>query len=110
MERLHSAEDRAGGLDGWRPAHWRLVNDEAAHWLTQLLRLIEAGRPWPRGALVAKAVLIRKPTTQWDQPLTFRTLTILALLYRTWAAARLEDLGPWVQSWATPDMFAVIPW
>ncbi len=59
------------------------------------------------GALVAKAALIRKPTTQWNQPLTFRTLTILALLYRTWAAARLEDLGPWVQYWATPDMFAV---
>ena len=48
------------------------------------------------------------PTTQWDQPLTFKTLTILALLYRAWAAARLEDLGPWVQSWATPDMFAIM--
>ena len=57
---------------------------------------------------MAKAVLIRKPTTQWNQPHTFRTLTILALLYRTWAAARLEDLSPWVQSWATPDMFAVM--
>ena len=86
----------AGGLDGWRPAHWRLVNEEAAFWLAQLLQLVEAGRPWPRVTLLAKAVLIRKPTTQWDQPLTFRTLTILALLYRTWAAARLEDLGPWI--------------
>ena len=43
-----------------------------------------------------------------DQPLTFKTLTILALLYRTWAAARLEDLGHWAQSWPTPDMFAVM--
>ncbi len=107
MEKLHSAEDRAGGLDGWRPAHWRLINEEAAHWLAQLFRLIEEGRPWPRGVLVAKAVLIRKPTTQWDQPLTFRIIAVLALLHRTWAVARLEDLGPWIQGWATPDMFAV---
>ena len=65
MERLHSAEDKAGGLDGWRPAHWRLVNEEAAFWLAQVLQLVEAGRPWPRGALVAKAVLIRKPRAVW---------------------------------------------
>ena len=60
------------------------------------------------GSARGQVVLIRKPTTQWDQPLTVRTLTILAVLYRTWAAVRLEDLSPWVQRWATAGMFAVV--
>ena len=102
------ADDKAGGLDGWRPARWRLITEEAAYWLALLLQPIEDGRPWPRGALVAKSVLIRKPTTQLDQALTLGTLAILALLYRTWTAARLEDPGPWTQGWATADMCAVI--
>ena len=105
---MRAAEDKSGGLDGWRPAHWRLATEEAAHWLAMLLQLIEDGQPWPHGTLVAKSVLIRKPSTQWDQPLTLRTLTIMALLYRTWTAARLDDLGPWTQGWATVDMFAVM--
>ena len=80
MERLRAAEDKSGGLDGWRPAHWRLVTEEAVCWLATLLPLIADGQPWPQGTLVAKSVLIRKPSTQWDQPLTLRTITILALL------------------------------
>ena len=60
MERLLVAEDKAGGLDGWRPAHCWLVTEEAAYWLALLLQLREDGRPWPRGTLVAKSILILK--------------------------------------------------
>ena len=53
------------------------------------------------------AVFVTKPTTSWEDPLSLRILTILPYCYRCWAKLRLRHLGPWIQSWATEDMFAV---
>ena len=109
MRLLSGAEDRAAGLDGWAPRHWRHLTRAAVRWLVVLLTLVEAGAEWPRDALHGKAVFIGKPSTRWDDPLTWRVLLILPYLYRVWAKSRLADLEPWAAAWATPDMMALYP-
>ena len=51
--------------------------------------------------------LFAKPSTRVDEPLSFRILSVLCLLYRVWTKYRFEDLRPWVAAWATSDMFAL---
>ena len=70
MGLLSGAEDRAAGLDGWAPKHWRHLTRGAVRWLVVLLTLIESGADWPQDALHGKAVFIGKPSTRWDDPLT----------------------------------------
>ena len=41
-----------------------------------------------------KAVLIAKPTTRAEDPMSFRIMSVLCLLYKEWAKHRLEDLSP----------------
>ena len=41
--------------------------------------------------------------------MAYRVLLILPAIYRKWAATRLHDLYPWVQTWANSHMFAGIP-
>ena len=41
--------------------------------------------------------------------MAYRVLLIMPTLYRKWAATRLHDLYPWVDTWANEAMFAGIP-
>ena len=41
-----------------------------------------------------------------DDPLKYRTLLILPMLYRRWARLRLHNLKPWIKTWACDEMFA----
>lgn len=41
--------------------------------------------------------------------MAYRVLLILPTLYRKWAATRLQDLYPWVGTWANEFMYAGIP-
>ena len=41
--------------------------------------------------------------------MSYRVLLILPTIYRKWAATRLRDLYPWVQTWANPSLYAGIP-
>jgi hypothetical protein len=74
--------------------------------LVQLLTSIEEGAPWPSDLMQAKGVFLAKDLKDQDDPLKFRTLLILPLLYRRWAKTRLFDLKPWIQEWKCKDMFA----
>ena len=42
-------------------------------------------------------------------PLAYRVLMILPVIYRKWASARLADLVEWIAEWQTEHMFAGIP-
>ncbi|MFM7985773.1 MAG: hypothetical protein ACKPKO_41310, partial [Candidatus Fonsibacter sp.] len=104
---LNQAPDRAAGLDSWAPRHWRRMTRRAATWLLCFFNLLEDGCAWPEQLLHAKAVFISKPTTAWEDPLSFRILMILSYCYRVWAKLCLLHVATWVQSWATEDMYAV---
>ena len=79
----------------------------AISWLCRLLTLIEdKGAPWPKATLQARAAFIQKPDTTDDDPLSYRVLSVLSVLYRTWAKVRLRNLLPWIRTWATEDLLA----
>jgi hypothetical protein len=59
------------------------------------------------GSVAGQGGFHLQATTSWEDPLSFRILTILPYCYRCWAKLRLRHLSPWIQSWATEDMFAV---
>ena len=77
------------------PAVVPTVTVGAARWLAASLDLVELGQPWPEGA---RNAYIAKAASTWDQPLPFRILMILTLLYRTWTKYKLQDLTPRTQS------------
>ena len=109
MDCIREAACHVGGLDNWTFRFWKLLNFTTVDWLRRLLVLIEDQEaPWPKDTTTARAAFIRKPGTDEHDPLSFRILSILAVLYRTWAKARLADLRPWIRSWATDDLFSDI--
>ena len=65
LDLLLEASDKAAGLDGWAPNHWKHLGVAAAKWLLVLFALVENGAPWPMGLRKGKAVFIAKPSTSW---------------------------------------------
>ena len=80
-------------------------NDE----IIERLNAIEGGAPWPSGAHHAKAAFLPKDPDHLADPMAYRVLLILPTLYRKWAATRLHELYPWVDTWSNPYLFAGIP-
>ena len=78
--------------------------------LANLLNEIEAGLPWPTATNQAKAAFLSKHPTPSTDPLGYRVLLILPVVYRRWANARLYDLREWVDQWFPEgSMFAGAP-
>ena len=71
-----------------------------------MLNAIEKGADWPSDLLVGKGTLLLKDPETPYAPLSYRILMLLSIIYRLWAAARLANLAPWVESWARQDMYA----
>ena len=99
----------AAGLDGWAPEDLSMLPLCAFNWLAQLLNRIEAGASWPSDLLHGKASFLSKTEEPSSDPLKYRILLLLPVLYRKWATVRLKHLKPWVQQWAMPEMFAGVP-
>jgi hypothetical protein len=47
LDFLREASDKAAGLDGWAPRHWKHLTPKAARWLLVLFTLVETDAPWP---------------------------------------------------------------
>ena len=107
LAQLVEGEAKAASLDAWKPRHWRILTRKAVAWLARLLTLVESGPSWPCDGRYAQAVCITKPTTRLGEPMCFRSISVLSLLFRVRARNRLEDLHLWIATWATHDMFAI---
>ena len=107
MECTH-AKCSAGGLDGWGTQELKLTSPMAAYFIAEMLNTIENGASWPKATLHAKAAFLAKEGDSLD-PLNYRILSILPVIYRRWASMRLQHLAPWVDSFALPQMYAGIP-
>jgi hypothetical protein len=103
------AKHSTPGTDGWTPADWAKLPKLAFSWLATLLDCIEAGKPWPKDLLHAKAAYMEKDPEATLDPMSYRVLQILPVLYRRWASMRLRDLHPWIEEWMLEAMFAGIP-
>ena len=71
-----------------------------------MLNAIEEGAPWPTDTVHGKGAFLAKDPNDLDDPLKYRILLILPMLYRRWAKLRLKNLGPWVDTWKCDEMFA----
>ena len=109
MDSCMEANNSAGGMDGWDPIDFKLLNLTAFTYLTDLLNHIEQGGHWPTGLRHGRLVFLAKDASEVEEPLSYRPLLILPHLYRRWAAYRLHTLEPWVRKWANSGMFAGVP-
>ncbi len=74
-----------------------------------LLRAIEKGADWPKGTLHARAVFLAKTDEPSLDPINYRNLTILSVLYRKYGVVRLRNLRPWIEEWKLDNLYAGIP-
>ena len=96
---VRSAKSTAGGLDGWTPKEWRLLDGSAIDLLAEYLISVEnSGGRWHQGAHAVRAVCLEKSGVTADSPLSYRVLSIANLVNRAWAKARLRQLRPWTKA------------
>ena len=82
----------AGRLDGWG---WRELKVLPVPWYDELARIltrVEDVGVWPDGLLDAYIAMV--PKTDGDStPLGQRPLSVLPVVYRVWASAKMSQLG-----------------
>ena len=95
----------AGSLDGWG---WRELKVLPVPWfdgLALVLRQVVTVGQWPQGLLDACIALI--PKTDGDAtPLGQRPLSVLPVVYRIWASARMVQQEGWFQSGVPDSVFS----
>ena len=95
----------AGSLDGWG---WRELKVLLVSWydgLARILTEVEDIGAWPDGLLDAYIAMISK--TDGDAtPLGQRPLSVLPVVYRIWAFARMGQLDGWFKSWVPDSVFS----
>ena len=104
-----AASSTAGGLDCWTAAEWKLLSHGAYSGLAGLLNAIEASGRWPRELHCGRLAYLAKEESDGLDPLGFRVLTLLPVLYRRWANTRLWMLRHWARAWVEDACFAGIP-
>lgn len=87
----------AGGLDHFEPADFALLGDLAFSKLASLLNAIEDGAEWPEDVTVARAAFLAKDADNLENPLAYRVLLIMPVLYRRWASCRLRTMAAWIK-------------
>ena len=73
--------------------------------LARILSVVEDTGVWPDGLLDAYIAVI--PKSDGDAtPLGQRTLSVLPVVYRIWASARMVQLEGWFKSWVPDSVFS----
>ena len=102
---VHRKSISAGGLDGWG---WRELKVLPLSWYDELARIltkVEDVGVWLDGLLDAYIAMI--PKTDGDAaPLGQRPLSVLPVVYRIWASARMSQLDAWFKSWVPDSVFS----
>ncbi len=57
--------------------------------------------------LTARAAFMAKDPTKLEDPLNYRVLTVLPVVYRKWASLRNKSLEAWADSWQEEELFTV---
>ena len=103
---VHREGVSAGGLDGWG---WREFKVLPLSWfddeLARILSKVEDLGVWPDGLLDASITMIPK-TTGDSTPLGQRPLSVLPVVYRIGASARMGQLDDRFKSWVPDSVFS----
>eukprot|EP00973_Karenia_brevis_P020126 2761904-Karenia_brevis.AAC.1 len=97
----------APGMDGWTVPELRLLPLCLLNCLADLLNIIEETGRWPIGLDRALVSLIGKG--EGAKPLDLRPISLMSIIYRTWAVRRLEDIRPWQEKWAADGQHGFRP-
>ena len=95
----------AGSLDGWG---WRELKALLVSWfdeLARILTLVEDTGIWPDGLLDAYIAMVPK-SDGVATPLGQRPLSVLPVVYRVWASARMVQHEGWLKSWDPDPVFS----
>ena len=94
-----------GSLDGWE---WRELKVLPVSWYDELARILTKVEDFgilPDGLLDVYIAMI--PGTDGDStPLGQRPLSVLPIIYRVWASARMSQLEDWFKSWVPDSVFS----
>ena len=91
----------AGNLDGWVWRELKVLPLPCFDCFAHILSVDEQGGVWPEGLVDAYIVII--PKADGDAtPLGQRPLSVLPVVCRIWASARMVQLEEWFRSWV-PD-------
>ena len=95
----------AGSLDGWGWMEFKVLPVSWYGQLARILTKVEQVGVWPDGLLDAYIAMI--PKTDGDAtPLGQRPLSVLPIVYRIWASARMGQLDGWFMSWVPDAVFS----
>ena len=95
----------AGSLDGWGWRELKVLPVAWFHHLARILSKVEDLGVWPDGLLDTYIAMI--PKVDGDAtPLGQRPLSVLPVVYRIWASARMLQLEPWFRSWVPSCFFS----
>ena len=103
------AKPTSASLDAWTTSEFKLLPLAAFDLMAVFLNRVEGEGRWPNNLTIAKAVFLYKDDPQNAGPLDLRVLQILPTIYRRWASTRLQQLKPWIETWAEPELFSGIP-
>ena len=95
----------AGSLDGWGWREFKVLPVAWYEGLAGILTKVEDLGVWLDGLLDAYIAMI--PKVDGDAaPLGQRPLSVLPVVYRVWASARMLQLEPWFRSWFPSSVFS----
>ena len=95
----------AGSFDGWGWRELKVLPVAGLDGLARILTRVEELGVWPDGLLDAYIIMI--PKVDGDAtPLGQRPLTVLPVVYRIWASARMVHLEPWFKMWVPSCVFS----
>ena len=95
----------AGCLNGWGWSEMKALPVAWYDGLARILTKIEEIRVWREGLL--DAYIAKIPQADGDAtPLGQRPLTVLTVVYRIWASARMVQLEEWFRSWVPDSVYS----
>ena len=74
-----------------------------------MLNRIEQGAKWRDALHHSRSAFLAKDPDDAADPLAYRLLLIMPLVWRQYGSYRLNDMKPWIKTWQTHHMFAGSP-
>eukprot|EP00971_Amphidinium_carterae_P112402 2226186-Amphidinium_carterae.1 len=108
VDTLALMHDTAAGLDGWQFRALKALSGwclAAFVELAKILQHIEFSLQWPQALMESHVALTPKTADSYLEPLQFRPITVLSMLYRLWAKTRLQQCQLWLAAWSTDAVF-----
>eukprot|EP00973_Karenia_brevis_P056941 7920621-Karenia_brevis.AAC.1 len=88
----------SSGADGWRVSELRKLPDVLLDRLAEVFNMIEERGVWP--VSLERAVVSLIPKTDSTEPGDLRPISVMSVIYRLWACARLQEVMAWQEKWA----------